>query len=880
MSALSEGTRLGPYVVAARIGAGGMGEVYRATDTRLNRPVAIKVLPASLAEDPEFRARFRREAQSIAALSHPNVCVVHDVGHESSHDFLVMELLDGETLAERLRRGRLPLADVLEHGIAIARALGAAHRRGVVHRDLKPGNVMLTSTGVKVLDFGLAKSRSELPPAVEASLTQSSPVTLRGMVLGTPGYIPPEQLLGKDADRRSDIFALGAVLFEMATGERAFAGDSQATVVAAVLERDPTPKLDGGLPPLLRRIIARCLAKDPDQRWQDASDVAEALRWVADADGTPSAARPRTIVPWVAAGIATLAAISALVLLARGSQATPDRLLRLSIVPPAGTNFVPRDITGTPHFALSPDGSAIVFVAAAPGGTPRLWLRPLHLPEARMLAGTEDASGPFWSPDSTQVAFFARRRLKKLSIAGGNVQDLAEISFDVTGGTWSPSGTILFAGPTADGLYRIPSSGGRMERATSLGEGDSGHRWPQFLPDGRSYLFYIRSSRPNGSGVYVMPAGSDNPRMLIESRASAVFVDPGYLLFERNGALMAQRFDVSKLELAGEPVALDDKVIGQIGPSHLALTASSLGTLAYWTGTGPLSRIEWRDRRGTLLSQVGSADRYFGFELSPDGTRLLSLRRPEPFTMDLVSIDLATGIVLPLTFSPTARFGIWSPEGERVIFSTVEPTGARLLQKPASGAGRESVLLDVSNYWGFFALEMSRDGRWLVCAVTAPTAWDLWAIHLPDGGRRPVVQTPSNEVMGQLSPDSRWLAYASDRSGSWEVYVTGFPDPAAGVWQVSTGGGSQPRWRADGTELFYVASSGALTAVPVQTTPAFKPGAPRRLFDVNIMATLTPFRHSYDVSADGQRFILGTVVDQAIEPIMLVENWRAALSGR
>jgi Tol biopolymer transport system component len=572
-------------------------------------------------------------------------------------------------------------------------------------------------------------------------------------------------------------------------------------------------------------------------------------------------------------------ALAALAFGALRPSPAPEPLLRVSIVPPPGTRFLARDITGTPHFALSPDGRAIVFVAAAPGDTPRLWVRPLHLTDARPLAGTEDASGPFWSPDSTQVAFFARRRLKKVSIVGGNVQDLAEISFDVAGGTWSRSGTILFAGPTADGLYRVPASGGTMERATTLGQGDSGHRWPQFLPDDRSYLFYIRSRRPNGSGVYVMPPGASSPRQLFESRTSAVYVDPGYLLFERNGALMAQRFDSARLELVGDAFALDDRVIGQIGPSHLALTASTEGALAYWTGKGGLSQIEWRDRQGTLLSRVGHPDRYFGLELSPDSTRLLALRRPEPSSNELVSIDLSSGLASPLTFSPIVRFGVWGGDGEHVLYGTVEPTGPRLVQQPAAG-GRESLVVEMTNHWAAFPTDVSRDNRWLVCEVTAPTAWDLWSVDLGDGTRRAVVQTSSNEVMGQLSRDARWLAYVSDRSGRWEVYVTAFSERESGVWQISTGGGSQPRWRADGKELYFVAPDGAIHAVPVQTAPTFKAEVPRRLFTANLQYMLTPFKSGYDVAADGGRFIVGTLVEQDTEPITFVHNWTATLAGR
>jgi hypothetical protein len=470
-----------------------MGEVYRALDTRLNRTVAVKVLPADVAGDPGFRARFKREAQAIASLSHPHVCVLHDVGHDRSHDFLVMELLEGETLAVRPRRGAVPREQLLAWSIQIAEALSAAHRRGVVHRDLKPGNVMVTPAGIKVLDFGLAKSAEGGPADGGDSLTSSIPVTARGTVMGTPGYIAPEQLLGRPADTRSDIFALGAVLYEMATGRRAFDGPTQAAVVAAVLEHEPAAGWTGdALPALFRKTVAKCLAKDPDDRWQSAGDVADALRWVRDgADLDAAPARRGRRWPWTLGAAAAAAAVTALLfLLLRGFPAPPPPV-RSSIVPAAGTNFAVRDITGTPHFALSPDGQWIVFAANPPGEVPRLWLRSLASTEPRPLPGTEDAGGPFWSPDSTQIGFFARRKLKRLAIAGGQIQDLAEVTFDVTGGTWSADGVIVFGGPTNDGLYRISAQGGQMERATELvaDRGETGHRWPAFLPDGRSFLF-------------------------------------------------------------------------------------------------------------------------------------------------------------------------------------------------------------------------------------------------------------------------------------------------------------------------------------------------------------------------------------------------------
>jgi serine/threonine protein kinase len=881
--ALASGTRLGPYEISGSLGAGGMGEVYRATDTRLNRPVAVKVLPADIATDPEFRARFRREAQAIAALSHPNVCVLHDVGQDGAHDFLVMELLEGETLAERLRRGPLPGDQVIRYGIQIAEALWAAHRRGVVHRDLKPGNVMMTPSGIKVLDFGLAKSLGQEVAQGAAALTKSIPVTVRGTVMGTPGYIAPEQLLGDPADARSDIFALGAVLFEMATGGRAFSGTSQAQVVASVLEEDPVSTWNGATsaPPLLRRVVAKCLAKNPDERWQSASDVAEALRWAAEERNSVPAmgALSRHKWTWALVGAAAAAAIAAALFLF-GNQQDPEPPLRASIVPAPGTNFTPRDITGTPHFALSPDGQSIVFVANAPGEVPRLWLRSLSAVDPRPLPGTEDAGGPFWSPDSTQVAFFSRRKLKRLSIAGGSVQELAEISFDVTGGTWNPDGTIIFGGPTSEGLYRIAATGGALDLATTLQpkRGETGHRWPRFLPDGRSFLFFVRSTQADVSGIYVTEAGSNTRKQILPSRASATFVEPAFLLSDRNGTLMVYDFDPVAKEIRGEPVPLDDRLTAQIGPSHLPLDASRNGTLAYWNGLGPVSRLEWYDRSGRLLRQTGEQGHQFSPDLSADGRKMLITRRPAPTNNELWSVDLETGEWSRVTFAPGgSRFGLWSNDSQRIVYSSLGPDASRLYERAASGAGRDRVFFD-PGHWAVFPLDWSADGKWLIYAATTATAWDVGALNVQDGSRRPLLNTGSNEVQGQLSPDDRWLAYASDESGTWEVYVTTFPD-GTGKWQVSNKGGSQPRWSADGRELFFLSDDGTLMSAAVKPGNVFAAAQPRPLFRSRAWRNLTPFRTSYAVAPNGE-FLISAVVSEAVEPITIVHNWTAAMPRR
>jgi Tol biopolymer transport system component len=583
---------------------------------------------------------------------------------------------------------------------------------------------------------------------------------------------------------------------------------------------------------------------------------------------------------WPAAAAIAGALLTALVLwLARGEPAG-EPPVRASIVPAPGTNFAVRDITGTPHFALSPDGQWIVFAAHAPGETPRLWLRSLSSVEPRPLPGTEDAGGPFWSPDSRHVAFFARRRLKRIALDGGSIQELAEVNFDVTGGTWSPDGVIVFGGPSNDGFYRIAANGGPTERATRLLEerGETGHRWPRFLPGGQSFLFYIRSDKPGVSGVYVGQVGSDARKQIIESRASATFVEPNYVLSDRNGTLMAYPFDLKTMELRGEPLPLDDRLSAQMGPSHLPLEGSANGTLAYWNGLGPVTRLEWHDRSGRLLRQVGVQAHQFSPELSHDGTRLLVTRRIGAMHNELWSADLAADAWSRVTFSPAgARFGVWSADAQRIIYSSLAQNGSRLYERDASGAGQERVIFDPRS-WAVFPVDWSHDGQWLVYSASTANAWDVGAVRARDGARRAVVAGPSNEIQGQVSPNDRWLAYVSDESGTWEVYVTAFPS-GEGKWQVSTEGGSQPRWSPDGKELFYLAEDGTLMSAAIRSTGAFAASPPRPLFRTRALRTVAPFRIGYAVGPNGD-FLITSVVSEAVEPITIVHNWTAALASQ
>ncbi len=884
---LTSGTRLGPYEIVAPLGAGGMGEVYSAKDTRLNRTVAIKILPSDVAADPEFRARFQREAKAVAALSHPHLCVLHDVGHQDGVDFLVMERLEGETLAERLQRGPLPFDQVLHRAGEIAGALEAAHRQGFIHRDLKPGNIMLTATGAKLLDFGLAKLR---PGALGADgttgslaiQTQTAPITADHRVLGTLAYMAPEQLEGRDADPRSDIFAFGAILYEMTAGKRAFEAATATGVLAATLAGQPTgDSLDESIPLAFRKIVARCLARNPEQRWQSVGDLAEVLRWVEGEDpskGATGSHHARWRLAWIGTIVAAFAIGAGVAGVSFRRSPVIGEPLRLSILAPAGTTFTPRDITNAPQFALSPDGERLAFVASAPGESPRLWLRSLTAGTAQALAGTEDASGPFWAPDSQSLAFFARRRLRKVSVVGGPPQDLADLAFDVTSGSWSANGVILF-GTTGTGLYRISAEGGPAESVTKLdvGRQETGHRWPQFLPDGRHFIFYVRSTKPENSGVYLASIDSADKKQVLQSRASVVYAKPGHLLFEQREALAVQEFDADAAAVKGQPLMLGDRVRDLLGPGFLPVSVAENGTMAYWYGDRPASQLTWFDRSGRMLGALGSPDQYVNPVVSADGRKAIVTLRRGPNEDDVWSFDLPTGAFSRLTFLPGfGHFGVWSPNGQTVTFSGNVAGVPFLYQKAASG-GEESRVFAPGGHYAVFPDDWSRDNRWLVYGTPRATGWDTWVLSLVDRKSKPILQSADNEVQARISPNGRWIAYASDESGFWNVYVQRFPE-GSGRWQVSTGGGSQPLWRADGKELFYIATDGRLVAVPVGGTDTFVTGSAQVLFPTRSANVLAPFRTDYGVSPDGQRFLINNILpDAPPQTITIVVNWPAAL---
>jgi serine/threonine protein kinase/Tol biopolymer transport system component len=894
---LSAGARLGVYEVIALLGAGGMGEVYKARDTRLDRTVAIKILPDALATDPQFRDRFDREARTISQLDHPQICALYDVGEQGGTAYLVMQYLEGETLADRLTKGALPLDQALQVAIQIADALATAHKAGIVHRDLKPGNIMLTKGGAKLLDFGLAKTgASALGGANLSMLPTTPPVTQQGSILGTFQYMAPEQLEGQEADARTDIFAFGVVLYEMITGQKAFEGKTQASVIGAILKDQPPliSTLQPLTPPALDHLVATCLAKDPDERWQTARDLTREIKWSVRGGSQSSAlaavvAPPKGVVrsmrfAWVVAAVSiAMGALLAIPALRHLRESTPEPLqMRFEVQTP------PTSDSGS--FALSPDGRQLAFVATAEGA-PRLWVRSVDQVVARALPGTDGAAYPFWAPDSQAIGFFANGKLKRIDLSGGTPQTLADAPGG-RGGTWNREGVIVFV-PNAQltdtraVLMRVAATGGIVTPVTHLAAGQSSHRWPQFLPDGRRLLFLVTSGKPDTQGAYLGSLDGGEPTRVLAADTGVLFAPPNSLLLVRQDALIAVRFDAVRGTVSGDTVTVAQGVGVDTGVFRGAFSVSSADVLAYRTGSGSQRRqLLWVNRSGTQLGTIGPSDEngLASPELAPDGRRVAVVRSAGGnFAVWL--IDIGRGVPSRFTFDPFLyQSPVWSPDGLRVAFSTTRSGVYDLFEKPASGAGDEQQILVAAESKA--ALSWSPDGRFLLYGTQDPkTGADLWALPLM-GERKPfpVVRTPFEEAAGQFSPDGRWVAYQSNESGRTEIYVRPFPGPA-GQWQVSTAGGSQPRWRPDGKELFYVAPDARLMAVPMSVeanSQTLEPGAPVPLFPTRLASGANILsgalsKAQYAVAPDG-RFLLNAAVDEGTaSPITVVLNWDAAL---
>jgi Tol biopolymer transport system component len=887
---LNAGTRLGPYEIQSALGAGGMGEVYKARDTRLDRAVAIKILPATLAADPQFRERFDREARAISQLSHPNICTLHDVGDHEGTAFLVMELIEGETLESRLNGLRagsggqgLPIEQALTIAIQIADALDAAHRAGIVHRDLKPGNVMLTKSGAKLLDFGLAKTGAPSGAVRGATLLPTTPanLTVQGTILGTFQYMSPEQLEGADADARTDVFAFGALLYEMLTGRKAFAGKSQATLIAAIVGTTPPPvsSVQPLTPPALDQIIKRCLEKDPGDRWQTARDLLLQLKWVAEGGSQAGVAAPivarrkgRERLAWGLTGVLAVLLAGVAVVAVRPLLSAPPQqgAMRFSILPPDK-----QSISGAP--VISPDGRRIVFVSTNADGAAKLWSRPIEALTAVLLPDTDDASYPFWSPDSRFVGFFASGQLKKIDIAGGSPQVLCDAPSG-RGGTWNQKGVVVFASTSVGGLFRVSSAGGSPVAISTLdpARNENSHRWPHFLPDGRHFLFLSLTAKPEDLAIYMGDLESKTASRLLSADGEAWYAG-GFVVFGRKNTLLAQAFDTKRVGLGtGDPAPVAEKISDAPNSSGLAYSMSDTGVLAYVSGaTVGISQLTWVDRSGKTVGTLGQPGQYQFPQLSPDGTRLAVTLFGA--NADIWVADVVRGLMTRATFDvATDSVAVWSPDGAKITFGSERVTGySDLFQRLSSGAGTEEQLS--KSTVAKFPFAWTPDGKSLLFSQSAPKGFELWVLPLV-GDRKtyPYLQTGFNSAQAQLSPDGHWVAYASNESGRYEIYVQSFPTPGAKA-QLSGSGGNQPRWARDGKEIFYVAADRKLTAVAIRTDTAVHPGSATPLFETRLADPAPYGLPQYEVAPDGKRFLLVAAKDTAAVPMTVVLNWTAAL---
>ncbi|HTV82409.1 MAG TPA: protein kinase [Acidobacteriaceae bacterium] len=896
--ALSVASRLGPYEIVAPLGAGGMGEVYRARDTRLERTVAIKILSSSLVASPDLKARFEREARIISQLQHPNICVLHDVGSEDGTDFLVMEFLEGESLGDRLKKGPLPAPELLRIAIELADALEKAHRAGVIHRDLKPGNVMLTKSGAKLLDFGLAKpsptamaagTGSGRSASVFAALTQTSPapspaspLSSAGSVIGTVQYMSPEQIQGMEADARSDIFAFGVMLFEMATGKRAFEGKTQASIVGQILAVDPpsVSQLQPSTPPGLARLTQICLEKDPDERVQSAHDLRLQLEAVATAPeitvSAPSAAPARLRwLPWaVAAVFAIAAALVGWLWLA--SRRTPTTSVHSFILPPDKSSLaINGNSGGLP--VLSPDGKRLAFVASTADGQQMLWVQPLNSSVAQPLAGTQGASYPFWSADSRYLAFFANQELNRIDASGGPPQALCPAPSG-RGGAWSMEGTIIFAPASDSALMRVDAGGGTAFPLTTLQARENSQRWPQFLPDGKHYFYFAHSGDASETGIYLAALGSNQRTLLLQNDSGATYA-AGYLLFVRDNTLMAQRFDPGKLALEGDAQPLADHVAVNTDVWAPVMTASQTGELLYQGGSvAGGSQLVWYDRSGRQGSSVFPENgNFFVPALSPDGTKL-ALTIDSGGMGDIWVVDLTRNTRTRLTFGPADSLDpVWWPDGKSIVYAsgTVgSPTA--LVRKNADGTGPAETLLDTSAI--VLPASVSPDGRYLVFMRLDPkskTGWDIFALPMfGDKKPFPLVQTQFIDASPAVSPNGKWLAYSNNESGQMQVYLQPFPS-GPGKWQVSVAGGYTPQWRRDGRELYYANDQQFMAVEVAEDGGGVRLGTPHLLFKAPMVSG--PYG-PYTASADGKKFLINQLVVQAsTEPLTLVTSWPADL---
>jgi Tol biopolymer transport system component len=884
-----------------------MGEVWKARDTTLGRDVALKILPDHLALDSDRLARLKREAQILASLNHPNIAAIHGFQDSDGVQALVLELVEGPTLADRIAQGPIPVDEALPIAKQIAEALEAAHEQGIIHRDLKPANIKLRPDGtVKVLDFGLAKALEPAISAMSPNVTQSPTITSpammtgAGMILGTAAYMSPEQARGHAVDKRTDIWAFGCVLFEMVTGHRAFDGASATDIIASIIKTEPDwTRLPSRASSRTRSFLRHCLQKDPKRRLHEIADarfeideiLAEEPEASVHGASTPAKRRGRRAALSVgaAAAVVTVAAAAVVMFNVGGTREGDQPSYEFQVDPPDGGVFGIGTITGAtavPYPALSPDGRYLAFIAIGEDRRQLLWIRPLDSKLAQPVPGSEGAAVPFWSPDSRYVGFFAGRKLKTVPVSGGPPQTLCDVIDDSGAtGSWNQDNVIVFSSGTANpGISRVPASGGQPVAITTLNSSreETGHLWPHFLPDGRHFLFFAQSrdiSASEHDGVYIGSLDAEEPKRILNGAIEAYYASPGYLLFKRDQNLMAQPFDAGRLEPAGDAFSIADQVAGNSANGKVALSVSDAGIIAYRTGLSLIDRqITWLDRAGNRVGIVGPLGDYRALELSDDGKRL-ALTRLSDGSADIWLLDLARGVPTRLTFDPAVdNAPVWSPDGSRVAFRSQRNEKTQLYQKLASGVGDDDPLPNVAGI--AFTHDWSSDGRFIVYGTLGQgTGEDLWVLPL-SGDQKPFgfLTTPFSETQARLSPDGRWLAYSSNESGRIEVYVQSFPKPA-GKWQISTDGGAQPRWRGDGKELYYLSSTRVM-AVPITAAAGLEVGSATPLFDATFSTNPLRFGATeYDVAADGQRFIVSAFTEARNTPLTIVVNWTARLKN-
>jgi len=860
---------LGHYRIVDKIGEGGMGVVYRANDERLDRDVAVKVLPQHLAKDPKRRERFEREGRVVSSLNHPNICTLYDIGQHDGIDFIVMEYIEGETLASRLERGALPLERALQIGVQIADGLDKAHRRGIVHRDLKPGNIMLTKDGAKLLDFGLAKLRAPDTFVAESALaTEDKPLTAEGTLLGTVQYMAPEQLEGKEADARTDVFAFGALLYEMITGSRAFEGTNHASLISAIMSSEPRhlSKLQANSPAALDRTVAKCLAKDPEERWQTARDLVDELHWIDSgaAAETTVVARPRPRRLAYGALIGALLASAIMWVIRPENPPTPSPV-RLHLSLPDEQMIGP---SWNPPFVFSPDGSHLVFVSRQPGASRQLHIRPINGFEARPLPGTEGARDPFFSPDGRWIGYFSRGKLWKLSLAGGAPVTICDVSQLVAGASWGVDDSVVFA-VVGSGLMKVPAAGGSPELLTTLQEGEE-HWWPQVLPDGKAIVFTADTASGFRPAIASLETGEHHVLEELGAGRVARYVPSGHIVYAEGGQLLAVPFDPVRLELTGAASSVIDGLHTSPTSGLAYFAVSNTGTLAFLPGRqADLERqLVVVDRQGVGTPIVDERGYFMSPRYSPDGTKVAVGRFLNSGKRTAWVFDLLSGARIRLTTRGETGMPIWGPDGDRITFWSDYET----IQSKVVGADAEDELHRSPH--PIFPGSWRPGGEDLIFFEFHPeTRGDIWVLS-GEGEAKPWIATEFNEGYPRFSPDGRWLAYVSNESGRYEVYVQDYPGAGEKI-TVSTDGGFEPEWSPDGRELFYRVG-GRVMAVSIETNPVFRSSRPIELFEGPYIsgATISAIATTYDVAPDGEHFLMmeGSE-EEGGNQLHLVLNW-------